>query len=66
MIKFKNKEYIVIGLNESYSYNSVIEIFDAISLETCVNQRNSYGGPSPEAVKVQIEKTKASLAEAMS
>ena len=33
LIKFKNKDYIVIGLNESYSYNSVIEIFDAISLE---------------------------------
>ena len=42
------------------------DVYDAISLETCVNQRNSYGGPSPEAVKVQIEKTKASLAEAMS
>ena len=31
---------------------------DALSLETCVNGRNVYGGPAPEAVKVQIENMK--------
>ncbi len=29
-------------------------VYDAISLETCVRERKSEGGPSPEAVKIQI------------
>ena len=33
LIKYKNKDYIVIGLNESYSENSIIEIYDSINLE---------------------------------
>ena len=41
-------------------YRSRSELFDedvykAISLDTCVNMRNSKGGPSPESVKAQIE-----------
>ena len=40
-------------------YKSRCELFDndvyqAISLDTCVNMRNSKGGPSPESVKEQI------------
>ncbi len=31
------------------------EIFDAISLETCVNKRLTIGAPSPEAMKAVIE-----------
>ncbi len=38
------------------------DIYDAISLETCVKGRTSEGGPSPEAVRAQIEKMKAFLA----
>jgi argininosuccinate lyase len=30
------------------------DVFDAISLDTCVNQRKADGGPAPEAVKKQI------------
>ena len=30
------------------------DIYDAINLETCVNQRKSEGGPAPDAVSVQI------------
>ena len=30
-------------------------VYDAINLENCVSRRTSYGGPSPEAVKTQIE-----------
>ena len=33
LIKYKNKDYIVIGLNKSYSDKSIIEIYDAINLE---------------------------------
>jgi len=33
LIKFKNKNYIVIGLNKSYSSKTIIEIYDAINLE---------------------------------
>ncbi len=44
-------------------YKSRSELFDedvyqAISLDTCVNMRNSKGGPSPESVKAQIEYTR--------
>lgn len=44
-------------------YKSRSELFDedvykAISLDTCVNMRNSKGGPSPESVKKQIEYTR--------
>jgi argininosuccinate lyase len=31
------------------------DVFDAISLDTCVMQRKSAGGPAPERVKEQIE-----------
>lgn len=44
-------------------YKSRSELFDkdvyqAISLDTCVNTRNSKGGSSPESVKAQIEYTR--------
>ncbi len=32
------------------------DVFEAISLEACVKGRTSEGGPSPEAVQVQIQK----------
>lgn len=37
------------------------DVYEAISLDTCVMQRGSYGGPAPEAVKVQIEGIKEKL-----
>lgn len=37
------------------------DVYEAISLDTCVMQRRSDGGPAPEAVQVQIEKLKARL-----
>lgn len=30
------------------------DVYEAISLETCVRERKSEGGPSPDAVKEQI------------
>ncbi len=37
------------------------DIYDAISLETCVMQRKAYGGPAPESVKAQIEYTRSKI-----
>ena len=64
----KNETLETLSLEE---YKNFTELFDkdvyddAINLETCVNQRNSEGGPSPDAVKIQIEKTRAALAKEM-
>ena len=38
-------------------------VYDAISLETCVNQRISEGAPSPVSVEKQIAETKKELEE---
>ncbi|MGN0680224.1 MAG: argininosuccinate lyase, partial [Oscillospiraceae bacterium] len=49
---------------EDYKQQSELfdeDVYKAISLETCVNERKSYGGPSPESVKAQIELTKERL-----
>ncbi len=48
------------------AYREKTELFDdgvyrAISLETCVKGRRSYGGPSPESVKHQIKYTEERL-----
>ena len=53
---------------ELYVYKSVSPLFErdiyqAISLETCVNARGSLGGPSPGAVKAHIEQTGAFIDE---
>ncbi|MBR6102251.1 MAG: argininosuccinate lyase [Ruminococcus sp.] len=37
------------------------DVYDAISLDTCVMQRKAYGGPAPESVKAQIEFSKEEL-----
>lgn len=34
------------------------DVFEAISLDVCVKMRNAEGGPSPEAVKIQINYTR--------
>ncbi|MDE6774717.1 MAG: argininosuccinate lyase [Ruminococcus sp.] len=31
------------------------DVYEAIGLDTCVKERKSYGGPSPDAVSVQIK-----------
>jgi argininosuccinate lyase len=31
------------------------DVYDAISLDTCVGERKAMGGPAPESVKRQIE-----------
>ncbi len=47
-------------------YRSVCELFDkdvyeAINLDTCVNGRNTLGGPSSESVLTQIKKVRAKI-----
>lgn len=37
------------------------DVYDAISLETCVMQRKSEGGPAPDAVKVQLSRLREKL-----
>lgn len=51
---------------EDYKQQSELfdeDVYKAISLETCVNERKSYGGPPPESVKAQIELTEKRLKE---
>lgn len=54
-------------LDEYKKFTDIFEndVYDAINLETCVNQRNSEGGPAPSAVKIQIEKTMKALDKEM-
>ena len=37
------------------------DVYKAISLEECVNQRKSFGGPAPEAVEQQIKAVRAEI-----
>ena len=37
------------------------DVYKAISLETCVGERKSEGGPAPESVMKQIELTRKQL-----
>ncbi|MDE6519768.1 MAG: argininosuccinate lyase [Ruminococcus sp.] len=39
------------------------DVYDAINLDTCVKERKSYGAPSPDAVKIQIENAEKNLNE---
>ncbi len=53
------------------SYRELSELFEddiytAISLETCVRERKSFGGPAPESVIKQIEITKNNWVHIMS
>ena len=40
------------------------DVYEAISLETCVDARRVEGGPAPEQVQASIDSARASLAEA--
>ena len=37
------------------------DVYEAISLDTCVRERKSEGGPSPEAVREQIKLAEEAL-----
>ncbi len=46
-----------LSLEEMQVFSSAIEddIYHAIAIETCVNERNSFGGPGPAQVKVALQ-----------
>ena len=46
-----------LSLEKLKEFSSLIEAdyYDAISLETCVNERKVYGGPAPEAEEIAIK-----------
>ena len=52
-----------IPLETLRTYSSLFDrdVYDAIALETCVAQRTSEGGPSPDSVRKQIELAKDKL-----
>jgi len=53
-----------LSLAELKEYSELFEedIYEAISLDTCVSQRKSYGGPAPEQTMAQIELVKKFIA----
>lgn len=59
----KDKALEDLTLDEFKSFSPLIEndVYDAISLETCVNGRTVYGGPAKEAVEKAISKAKEFL-----
>ena len=52
-----------VPLEEFQKYSDIFEddVYDAISLETCVNMRTSEGGPSPDSVLKQIKSAREKL-----
>ncbi len=56
----KNTVIDALSIDEFKSFSELFDndIYDAISLETCVNQRELIGGPAPNTVKALIEKYK--------
>ena len=55
-----NKVIDALSMDEFKGFSALFEddIYTAISLETCVNQRSIPGGPAPETVKKVIEEYK--------
>lgn len=61
-----------IGLEElplekmkSFSDKIKEDVYDVLSIEKCIERRNSYGGTSPSSVAVQIDNAKASVTKIM-
>ena len=46
-----------LSLKEYKKFNASFEedVYQYIDIETCVNNRKVYGGPSPESVSIQIQ-----------
>ena len=59
----KNISLDEIPLEKLKEFSPLIEndYYDAISLETCINERKVYGGPSPEAMDTAILNAKSFL-----
>ena len=61
----KNTSIDALSLNELKEISDKFEddIYDAVSLKTCVNKRLTIGAPGPEAMRKVIEQNKKYLAE---
>lgn len=61
----KDVDISQLSLEELQQFSSLIEkdVYDYITVESCVNNRKSYGGTSPDSVSVQIESAEAFLSE---
>ena len=55
----KTLETLTLDEYKSFSDQFEEDIYEAISLETCVKQRKVIGGPAPEIVAAHIEHVKA-------
>lgn len=56
-------EEVPLDVLKSYSQLFENDVYQAICLDTCVNERKSYGGPSPESVEIQINYVLLALKE---
>ncbi len=61
----KDVDISQLSLEELQQFSTLIEkdVYDYITIESCVNNRKSYGGTSPESVSVQIKSAEAFLSE---
>ena len=61
----KNKALDDLTMEEYKAISPVFEedIYDAVSMETCVQKRNTVGAPGPEAMKQVIQKCREYLEE---
>ena len=59
----KDKALEDLTIDEFKEFSPLIEedVYEAISLETCVNERKTYGGPAKDAVKISISNAKKFL-----
>ena len=60
-----NKAIADLTMEEMKSFSDIIEddIYDAVSMETCVNDRNVIGGPAKEMTEKAIKKAEAFINE---
>ena len=57
----KTLESLTIGEYKAASETFDEDIYNAVDLDTCVNTRLSYGGPTPDSVLAQVKKARALL-----
>ncbi len=57
-------EELTLDTYKTYSELFDTDVYEAISLETCVAERGTYGGPAPASVRHQIDIVRAFLKQA--
>ena len=60
-----DKALLDLTIDELKQYSPLFDedVYDAISLATCVNMRNVVGGPSPDAVSAALDEARAWMQE---